>query len=131
MEPCFNVALEKQACGRVHRLGQKRNVQIVRIVVEDSVESRMLQMLAKKYGSSGAISVQENSRVDNLKPSAKLKPAEELAVGSTSSDKVTVVEHEYDLLFGLQAGAIHPADTSSPVANADIPAKDVESTVWI
>ena len=40
MEPCFNVALEDQAVGRVYRLGQKREVHVVRLIVEDTIEAR-------------------------------------------------------------------------------------------
>jgi SWI/SNF-related matrix-associated actin-dependent regulator of chromatin subfamily A3 len=50
MEPCFNPALEAQAIGRVHRLGQKRSVEIIRLLMQDSVDSRMVEMLEKKYG---------------------------------------------------------------------------------
>jgi superfamily II DNA or RNA helicase len=50
MEPCFNPALEAQAIGRVHRLGQKRRVEIIRLLVKDSVDSRIGVMLEKKYG---------------------------------------------------------------------------------
>jgi hypothetical protein len=50
MEPCFNPALEAQAIGRVHRLGQKRSVEIIRLLMKDSVDSRMVEMLEKKHG---------------------------------------------------------------------------------
>jgi len=42
MEPSFNPAVEAQASiERVHRLGQKRNVKIIRLVMKDSVEIRI------------------------------------------------------------------------------------------
>jgi superfamily II DNA or RNA helicase len=50
MEPCFNPALEAQAIGRVHRLGQKRSVEIIRLLMKDSVDSRIVEMLEKKHG---------------------------------------------------------------------------------
>jgi superfamily II DNA or RNA helicase len=50
MEPCFNPALEAQAVGRVHRLGQKRSVEIIRLLMKDSIDSRMIEMLEKKHG---------------------------------------------------------------------------------
>jgi len=49
MEPSFNPALEAQAIGRVYRLGQKREVNIVRLVISDSFESRMMKFLHNKY----------------------------------------------------------------------------------
>lgn len=51
MEPCFNPALEAQAVGRVHRLGQKRSVEIIRLLMKDSVDSRISEMLEKKHGN--------------------------------------------------------------------------------
>jgi hypothetical protein len=51
MEPCLNPAIEAQAIGRVHRLGQQRPVKITRLIMEDSIETRIREMLAKKYGT--------------------------------------------------------------------------------
>jgi SNF2 family DNA or RNA helicase len=48
MEPSFNPALEAQAIGRIHRLGQKRPVEIVRLVVKNSVEERMVGNILKR-----------------------------------------------------------------------------------
>jgi superfamily II DNA or RNA helicase len=50
MEPCFNPALEAQAVGRVHRLGQKRSVEIIRLLMKNSVDSRIIEMLENKHG---------------------------------------------------------------------------------
>ena len=52
MEPCLNPALELQAIGRVHRLGQKRKVEIVRIVMTNTIETRLMKVLKQKYGKS-------------------------------------------------------------------------------
>ena len=48
----MNPALEAQAIGRVHRLGQKRDVEIIRLQVKDSLESRLVGSLKEKYGGS-------------------------------------------------------------------------------
>jgi hypothetical protein len=94
MEPCFNPALEIQAVGRVYRLGQKRSVEIVRLVMEDSVEMRIREMLAKKYGSSD-VAIE-----DDEPPAVVAKPG--ALVGSIRSDKAVVMEEEFDLLFGVE-----------------------------
>jgi SWI/SNF-related matrix-associated actin-dependent regulator of chromatin subfamily A3 len=94
LEPCFNPALELQAIGRVHRLGQKRSVEIIRLVVQDSVESRMVEMLEKKHGkASGATSDESDDAVGNA-----------ALVGSLKTDKVNMVEEELNLLFGVESG---------------------------
>ena len=48
MEPQFNPAAEAQAVDRVHRLGQKRPVTIMRFIMEDSFEEKMLELQRKK-----------------------------------------------------------------------------------
>ena len=40
----MNLALEKQAVGRVYRLGQSRPVTVTKLVLRDSIESRILDM---------------------------------------------------------------------------------------
>ena len=122
MEPCFNPALEQQAIGRVHRLGQKRSVEITRLIVKDSVESRMMQMLEKKYGKTSSAEVAETKDDDNddddkdmedaKKPaavnSAAAAPTASVAVGSLQTDKADMLQEEFDLLFGIDESELMP-----------------------
>jgi SNF2 family DNA or RNA helicase len=108
MEPCFNPALEVQAVGRVHRLGQTRNVEIIRLIMENSVESRMVQMLDKKYsrGAGSNDSSEETPPVDSeeeedKKPAKPTTPSTVAMIGSLKSDKTVVMEDEFDILFGV------------------------------
>ncbi|KAF2194246.1 hypothetical protein K469DRAFT_549083 [Zopfia rhizophila CBS 207.26] len=48
MEPQFNPAAEAQAVDRVHRLGQKREVTIMRFIMNGSFEEKMLDLQKKK-----------------------------------------------------------------------------------
>jgi len=86
MEPCLNRALELQAIGRVHRLGQKSEVQVTHFVVKDTVEARLVQVLEAKYGGSSTYG------------GTCEKP-----LGSPTSDKVDMVKEEFDLLFGVSS----------------------------
>lgn len=43
-----NPAVEYQAMDRIHRLGQHRPVQAIKLVIEDSIESRIVQLQEKK-----------------------------------------------------------------------------------
>ncbi len=43
----MNPAQELQAVGRIYRMGQTRPVTITRLVMEDSVETRIRDMMAK------------------------------------------------------------------------------------
>jgi DNA repair protein RAD5 len=44
VDPWWNPAVEEQAIERVHRIGQKRKVEVVRLIVENSIESRMMEL---------------------------------------------------------------------------------------
>eukprot|EP00903_Cladosiphon_okamuranus_P014611 g13549.t1 len=54
LEPLLNLALEKQAIGRVHRLGQTRPVTVTKLVLENSVETRILAMQERQASGSGS-----------------------------------------------------------------------------
>lgn len=48
LEPWWNPAVEEQAMDRVHRIGQKENVKIVRLIARNSIEERILELQEKK-----------------------------------------------------------------------------------
>lgn len=102
MEPCFNPALEAQAIGRVHRLGQKRNVEIVRFIMKDSIEPRILQMLKNKYADKSPDEVPAEIVEEVVdRRGRKTKRLAEVLVGSLHSDRTVVLTEEFDMLFGV------------------------------
>ncbi|KAI9331101.1 rad16p [Obelidium mucronatum] len=48
LDPWWNPAVEDQAFDRIHRLGQHRPIRITRLIIENSIESRILQLQEKK-----------------------------------------------------------------------------------
>ncbi|KAI3472385.1 hypothetical protein Pfo_029146 [Paulownia fortunei] len=71
LEPWWNPAVEEQAMDRVHRIGQKDDVKIVRMIAINTIEERILQlqenkrMLARKaFGRWGQKDLREISRDD-------------------------------------------------------------------
>ncbi|KAF7682838.1 DNA repair protein RAD16 [Astathelohania contejeani] len=48
MDLWWNPAVEEQAMDRIHRIGQHRPIRITRIIIEDSIESRILALQKKK-----------------------------------------------------------------------------------
>ena len=48
VEPWWNPAVENQATDRVHRLGQKKDIQVYRLIMKDSVEEKIELLKSKK-----------------------------------------------------------------------------------
>ena len=90
MEPGFNPALEAQAIGRVHRLGQKRSVEICRLIMKDSFESRMVKFLEKKY----QLTFDEDPSSDAADKPAEGRPEDD--EGDGDSDETEKDETEKD-----------------------------------
>ncbi|EEC76859.1 hypothetical protein OsI_15041 [Oryza sativa Indica Group] len=70
MDPWWNPAVEEQAIMRIHRIGQKRAVQVRRFIVKDTVEERMQKVQAcKQRMISGALTDDEvrSARIEQLK----------------------------------------------------------------
>ncbi|KAJ6797573.1 putative SWI/SNF-related matrix-associated actin-dependent regulator of chromatin subfamily A member 3-like 1 [Iris pallida] len=73
VEPWWNPAIEEQAMDRVHRIGQREEVRVVRLVVKDSVEERILALQEKKKKLAGGVfgrkaaKEQRETRVEDLR----------------------------------------------------------------
>jgi SNF2 family DNA or RNA helicase len=48
MDPWWNPGVEEQAIERVHRIGQKRDVEVVRFIMDKSIEMRMVELNTSK-----------------------------------------------------------------------------------
>lgn len=48
LDPWWNPASEAQAVDRTHRIGQKRNVMVYRLVAKDTIEEKVMALKAKK-----------------------------------------------------------------------------------
>jgi SNF2 family DNA or RNA helicase len=44
LDPWWNVAAEDQASDRAHRIGQTRNVEVIKLIAADSIEQRVLEL---------------------------------------------------------------------------------------
>jgi len=72
MEPQYNPAAEAQAVDRVHRLGQKRPVETVRYIMNDSFEEKMLELQDKKNKlASLSMDGEGRSRMDKTEAARK------------------------------------------------------------
>ncbi|KAJ7896017.1 DNA repair protein rad16 [Mycena olivaceomarginata] len=68
MDSWWNPAVEYQAMDRIHRLGQRRPVKAVKLVVEDSIESRIVQLQEKKSAMVDATLSADDSAMGRLTP---------------------------------------------------------------
>lgn len=93
LEPCLNPALEMQAIGRVYRLGQKRKVEVTRFVVNNTIETKIVETVAIKHGRVQQADSNIAAKSDDI--------IGDQAVGYVNSDKAALVEEEYDWLFGV------------------------------
>ena len=55
MDLSWNFAAESQAYDRVHRLGQEKDVLVKRLVLENTIEERMLRLQDVKKGACSTI----------------------------------------------------------------------------
>jgi superfamily II DNA or RNA helicase len=55
MDPWWNPAVEEQATARAHRIGQDQPVFVYKLVVEGSIEERMLELQARKLTLSESV----------------------------------------------------------------------------
>jgi len=68
MDSWWNPAVEFQAMDRIHRLGQYRPVHAIKLVVEDSIESRIVQLQEKKSAMVDATLSTDDSAMGRLTP---------------------------------------------------------------
>ncbi|OYT92374.1 MAG: helicase [Burkholderiales bacterium PBB3] len=55
MDPWWNPAVEEQATARAHRIGQDQPVFVYKLVVEGSIEERMLELQARKLALADSV----------------------------------------------------------------------------
>ena len=73
MDVWWNEAIENQAIDRVHRIGQERDVNVIRFCVKDTIEDRVLQIQQRKSvlvdNALGGKSTEHNrkERIENLR----------------------------------------------------------------
>lgn len=68
MDPWWNPSVEWQSGDRVHRIGQYRPVKITRFCIEDSIESRIIELQEKKANMINATINQDEAAINRLTP---------------------------------------------------------------
>lgn len=97
LESFLNPSLEKQAIGRVHRMGQQRPVTIHKMSIKNSIEERITAVVKRRCNNASADNDDEAAV-----PAARKRKSEVNAsiAGSLKADKQVLRSKEYSYLFG-------------------------------
>ena len=93
LEPVLNPALEAQAIGRAWRMGQTRPVTVVKMLIKDSVEERIVKVVAQRSAGGGAGEAGEAL----ASKKGKVKASE--VAGAIRADRQDLRVEELDTLF--------------------------------
>ncbi len=99
----MNPVLEAQAIGRVHRLGQTRNVEVVRLLMKDSIETRINHLLEIKssHAHFSSNDSKETGGSENENVASSSPVVDTSIVGSMRTEMIRTCGEEFDFLFGL------------------------------
>ncbi|MBF0206061.1 MAG: hypothetical protein HQK53_04155 [Oligoflexia bacterium] len=66
LDPWWNPAVEKQAVDRLHRIGQKKNVFVYKLISKNTVEEKILILHQHKLEQAEYLKTSENAFLENL-----------------------------------------------------------------
>ena len=66
MDLWWNPQAENQATDRSHRIGQKNNVQIIKMITKDSIEEKILELQNKKKDLFEKVVGEDNNLLTKL-----------------------------------------------------------------
>jgi DNA repair protein RAD5 len=62
MDPWWSPSVEDQAIDRIHRIGQNESVKVIRFIIENSIETKMLKIQERKKQIGEAVGAEEEER---------------------------------------------------------------------
>ncbi len=66
VDPWWNVAAQNQATDRAHRIGQVKNVEVIKLICENSIEQKVVELQNKKKDLIDKIITNDDSSITNL-----------------------------------------------------------------
>ena len=66
LDPWWNAAAEMQAADRVYRLGQKKNVEVIKLICHDSIEQRVIELQNRKKDLIDKLISNDDSSITKL-----------------------------------------------------------------
>ena len=65
-DPWWNLSAQNQATDRAHRIGQKNNVTVYKLIAKDTIEEKILALAEKKQSLAENILPDEGSLLQSL-----------------------------------------------------------------
>jgi superfamily II DNA or RNA helicase len=122
----WNPAVLEQRIGRVHRLGQKRPVQVINFVAKGTIEEGMLSVL--KFKKSLFSGILDNGEAAVMLGGSRLTKFIETVEQTTGAIPAAVVEEPMDLSGGPSVTTAAPSDIAS-AQSTDSASAGAESSV--
>lgn len=121
IEPLLNVAMEAQAIGRVHRIGQEKATTVHRMIVEETVEERVRDLGSLKRAALRdgiGVNVEEARGAAKSKETVTLEEMQKLFQPASSSSSSSSAQPFPQASPCDEAGAVGQAAAagSSPVS---------------
>ena len=66
LDPWWNVAAQEQATDRAHRIGQEKNVEVIKLICQDSIEQRVVELQNIKKELIASLISDDESSIVNL-----------------------------------------------------------------
>ena len=66
LDPWWNIAAQDQASDRAHRIGQEKNVEVIKLICEDSIEQRVVELQNIKKELIASLISDDESSITNL-----------------------------------------------------------------
>lgn len=65
-DPWWNLSVENQATDRAHRIGQKRSVHVIKLVCENSIEQKVIELQNLKKDLADRIIMEDDQHIEKL-----------------------------------------------------------------
>ena len=66
MDPWWNPAIEDQATDRVHRIGQKDIVEVIKLIAKDTIEENIIKLQEDKREIVNSVISDESLNINNI-----------------------------------------------------------------
>ena len=115
LEPALDAALEAQAVGRIHRIGQRRETTIIRVKMKDTIEDAVMRIADERSQRGMALATHLDPNTDTTSDAR-----------AEASNRTTIAEHSAASSSGTTAAAnrgeaIYPAPAAMKTAEAANP----------